>query len=500
MKLLQSFSVSNDTNDIVLNDATFDGNGMTLTLDPARTDSLFDSSFGGIIKNLTITTTSTFTTDAIMFKATNTNDNWVTIQNCTINGGDLSSTASMIPLNFQHSTNTTLIKDCIININQLAGSGGISADEKNITVEGCVININEIGLQSGGVFKLARINCHVTCCQVNIKNVTSDIGGGIFYTITGKISDAARCEINFENMNNHTQWGAICYGLELNGNFSLYFNDIISNISGANSFIYRLGNINGNSNIAMNNNISKGVISGNQFLQLETVSVGNVTLIIVGSYSNGAGTGYAPPTSGSYNFLSLSNFSSLAPITNTLTVPAAWTASGTSFVMRNPGLPYINCINGSNIQPPLFPCFLPGTMIQTPSGEVAIEKLNKNDLVMTNLGVKKITKKIIINATNIINRDIHPVCFTENCFYENYPSRDTWSSRFHKINYNGEMVSANDLFQRKDIVCKYIKDTYHDIVEEVTYHHLQVEDDACYFANNLIAESIGHEHLLAISA
>lgn len=495
--LLASFIVPNDSNIITLNDATFEGNGNTLTYDPARTLSLFYNSLGGVIKNLTLTTSTAFGPNAVMFENNGNGNNWVTVENCTIHCGILNGTGSIIPYNFQDGINTSTIRDCTVNIDSLNSCGGISTSETNIIVEGCTININSIGAECGGIFRLARSNCHATCCQVNIVDVLGDQGGGIYYSILDN-SDANKCEVNFQNMHGWMRWGAIAYFLRSNHNQSIYFGDIISNISGSNCFIYEIYNLGGNLTISMGPIISKGLINTKQYVEIVTISTGTVILNIAGSYSNGAGSGEAPLSAGSYTYNSTGNFSSLAPITDTLIPPVLWDGLGSGFVMRNPGLPYISCLEPAIPPPVVVPCFLPGTMIKTQKGEVDIEKLNKNDFLMTNLGVKKITGKIIVNIINTEVRDFHPVCFTKSCFSDNYPSRDTWASRFHKINYNGEMVSANDLFQRKDSVCKYIKDTYHDVVKGVQYHHLQVEDDACYFANNLIAESIGHEHLLTL--
>ena len=130
-----------------------------------------------------------------------------------------------------------------------------------------------------------------------------------------------------------------------------------------------------------------------------------------------------------------------------------------------------------------IPCFLQGTLVSTPNGEIEIEKLNKGDIIYDD---KNNSVKILSTQQwEIIEKNINnfPYLIPANSLKNNYPKYDTYVSPFHKIqlpNGNLERVCNINL----PFIKQYKK------IEKVIYYNFILENNSFFKANNLIVESL----------
>ncbi|MEX0284890.1 MAG: Hint domain-containing protein, partial [Paracoccaceae bacterium] len=143
-------------------------------------------------------------------------------------------------------------------------------------------------------------------------------------------------------------------------------------------------------------------------------------------------------------------------------------------------------------------CFVAGTMILTPNGEVEIETLDVGDRVVTrDHGVQKIRW---IGATTFpgsyvaANPHLRPVLIRENAIAKGVPDRDLRVSRQHRIlvrDWRAEVMfgDPDGVLTPAFTLCND-----HSIVEErpdapVTYLHMAFDQHEVVYANGVEAES-----------
>jgi autotransporter passenger strand-loop-strand repeat protein len=143
-------------------------------------------------------------------------------------------------------------------------------------------------------------------------------------------------------------------------------------------------------------------------------------------------------------------------------------------------------ISGTLVQvvdPP--PCFVAGTLIATPQGEVAVERLSCGDLVLTEgSGAAPITwigfRRVDCNRHTDATR-IWPVLIRADAFAPSLPKRDLLLSPDHAIFAAGVLIPVKHLVNGRSIV--------QVAVEEVTYFHLELAQHAVILAEGLAVES-----------
>ena len=145
----------------------------------------------------------------------------------------------------------------------------------------------------------------------------------------------------------------------------------------------------------------------------------------------------------------------------------------------------VNNVNGQDIVPgPTFPnsvevCFVAGTLIATPSGQVAVETLRPGDLVLTADGravpVRFVGKQTVATLFARPER-ANPIRIAAGALAENVPARDLLVSPNHGIVVDGVLAFASALVNGTTIA--------------------QVDAPAERFAYYSI-ETAGHEVILA---
>lgn len=130
-----------------------------------------------------------------------------------------------------------------------------------------------------------------------------------------------------------------------------------------------------------------------------------------------------------------------------------------------------------------IPCFLEGTMVNTPNGEIEIQKLKEDDVIYDDKN--NIVKILSLQQWEIIENNVNnfPYLIPANSLQINYPKYDTYVSPYHKIklpNGNLERVCNINL----PFIKQYKK------IEKVIYYNFILENNSFFKANNLIVESL----------
>jgi hypothetical protein len=130
-------------------------------------------------------------------------------------------------------------------------------------------------------------------------------------------------------------------------------------------------------------------------------------------------------------------------------------------------------------------CFLPGTMIATPSGQRAVEKMSVGDLVVTANGtVRPITwigtGRVL--ATRGRRNAATPVIVSKGALGPNLPYADLRVTKGHAFWFDGVLIPVEFLVNHRSI-------RWDDKAQEVTVYHIELETHDVLLANGAPAES-----------
>jgi hypothetical protein len=123
------------------------------------------------------------------------------------------------------------------------------------------------------------------------------------------------------------------------------------------------------------------------------------------------------------------------------------------------------------------PCILSGNFIKTPDGEILIDDLKENDLIITDDNrIVPIIKIIKYNVENPCN-EAYPICIPENFFNLSVPNKNTFISQNHAIKLN-----------EKYWIYGHHHIHYFNIYKiSPTYFHILLPN---YFTDNLIVNNL----------
>ena len=131
-------------------------------------------------------------------------------------------------------------------------------------------------------------------------------------------------------------------------------------------------------------------------------------------------------------------------------------------------------------------CFMPGTQILTPDGEVAVETLTRGDLVLTTDGSAKPVGWIGRQTVSTIFADplrVLPIRIKAGALGENVPCRDFLLSPDHAIRVGDILIQAGALVNGTSIV----RET--NVPKTFTYYHVELDDHLLIIAENTPAET-----------
>ena len=142
--------------------------------------------------------------------------------------------------------------------------------------------------------------------------------------------------------------------------------------------------------------------------------------------------------------------------------------------------------SGNGVIDIVLTCFLKGTRIATPRGEVAVETLRPGDLIRTADGS---TVPLIwtghrrIRASTRLDRRLHyPVRVRANAIAPGIPKRDLLVTGDHALGIDGALIPARLLVNGVSIIAEFG-------ITAFTYYHLELARHALLLAESLPAES-----------
>lgn len=149
----------------------------------------------------------------------------------------------------------------------------------------------------------------------------------------------------------------------------------------------------------------------------------------------------------------------------------------------------------SNIEPDhgggislTYACFLKGTYIATPDGEIKVENLKAGDTVITAKGGVAIVKWLgyrTLYKNRIPEKDAKrafPILFRKGCIADNVPHRDLVMSPGHHVFFDGSLVPAMALVNGISIVQQFDMQSFQ-------YFHVELEQFDILLAEGVPAES-----------
>ncbi|MCW3475520.1 Hint domain-containing protein [Rhodovastum sp. RN2-1] len=142
--------------------------------------------------------------------------------------------------------------------------------------------------------------------------------------------------------------------------------------------------------------------------------------------------------------------------------------------------------SGSPTGSPLIICFYPGTMIATPTGEVAVETLKIGDLVLTSEGKAEPVRWMGRQTVCTLFADpqrVLPIRVTAGALGENMPVRDLLVSPDHALLVDGILVHAGALVNGSTIRRE------RTVPVIFTYHHVELADQQLILAEGTPAET-----------
>jgi hypothetical protein len=131
-------------------------------------------------------------------------------------------------------------------------------------------------------------------------------------------------------------------------------------------------------------------------------------------------------------------------------------------------------------------CFLAGTMVATPSGEVAIEALRAGDTVLTADGAQVPVRWVGRQTISTVFADplrVNPILVRAGALAENLPSRDLYVSPQHALLVDGILVSAEALVNGTSILRAPAP------ADSFVYFHVETADHSLILANATPAET-----------
>jgi hypothetical protein len=137
-------------------------------------------------------------------------------------------------------------------------------------------------------------------------------------------------------------------------------------------------------------------------------------------------------------------------------------------------------------QNPFTVCFLAGTRIATPAGEVAVEALAIGDRVLTADGRAAPVRWVGVQTVVSVFADplrSFPICISAGALGEGLPVRDLLVSPDHALMLDGALVQAGALVNGTTIV----RET--EMPERFTYFHVELEDHSLILAEGVPAET-----------
>ncbi|WP_182355526.1 Hint domain-containing protein [Komagataeibacter europaeus] len=135
-------------------------------------------------------------------------------------------------------------------------------------------------------------------------------------------------------------------------------------------------------------------------------------------------------------------------------------------------------------------CFLPGSMISTPSGAVAVEDIRENDEVLALVDGQLVPRRVTwagkarahVRAGMPDDEAGYPVRILQNAIADGVPCKDMLITAEHCLYFDGRFIPARMLVNGRSI--------FHDrSITSYDYHHIETEEHSVIMADGMLTES-----------
>lgn len=223
----------------------------------------------------------------------------------------------------------------------------------------------------------------------------------------------------------------------------------------------------------------QAAVGGTARLVLET-SAQNIG----GTFGNTLGTFVAGDSLDLKGFAFNSMTATITPVNDTFTVTNASGQTQTFKLIGSSSPTYFAQDDGAGGT--LVVCFLAGTAIRTPTGDVPVEALTIGDLVVTASGgqrpIRWLGQRSYSGRFASRNPEIMPICFKASALADGMPARDLWVSPKHAMLIDDVLVPAEHLVNGISVV----KATR---IDRVDYHHVELDSHDVLLAEGTPSES-----------
>ncbi|GEB38536.1 hypothetical protein GLI01_25710 [Gluconacetobacter liquefaciens] len=135
-------------------------------------------------------------------------------------------------------------------------------------------------------------------------------------------------------------------------------------------------------------------------------------------------------------------------------------------------------------------CFLAGTMIRTPTGDVAVEELSTGDTILAYVDGQPVARTIVwagMARVHVRPRPAGdeagwPLRIVKDAFADGVPYKDMLITSEHCLFFNGAFVPARMLANGQSIF-------YDRSIPAYAYYHIETEDHAIVMADGVLTES-----------
>jgi hypothetical protein len=139
---------------------------------------------------------------------------------------------------------------------------------------------------------------------------------------------------------------------------------------------------------------------------------------------------------------------------------------------------------------PPVACFLKGTRIWTAYGEITVEDLRINDLVVTSSGEAKPIQSVWGRRFDREDgqkwgEEIAPIRVAQSALGPSTPHRDLFLSRYHCLYLDGVLIPVVDLLNNKTITRCSAQD-----LQEIEYFHFKLERHSVIYAEGAACETL----------
>ena len=137
------------------------------------------------------------------------------------------------------------------------------------------------------------------------------------------------------------------------------------------------------------------------------------------------------------------------------------------------------------------PCFCPGTLIKTPTGNVPIELLKDGDVILTNNN-KVVPIKIYSFSVKNTTKLNAPYCIPKNSIGNNYPTSDLYISPEHAIVLSDKLFTFAHMLSQTNPKIKQV-----NVGKKQTYYHIETPDylNDVIYANDLPVETYANKQI-----